>query len=301
MASSAASAGAPRRAVVTGATGLVGHFLLPRLAEAGWEVAAVSRRPAPAALPAGVRWHAKDITRGLDGTIRADVAFHAAPLWLLPPLVPALAAAGVRRLVAFGSTSRFTKQDATAAAARAVARRLAQAEDDVAAACDAAGLAWTLFRPTLIHGAGRDHNVTAVARFIRRFGFFPLLGAAHGLRQPVHADDLARACLQAVDAPATYRRAYNLPGATTLPYREMAGRLFDALGRRRRFVRLPRRLLRGALAVAAHLPRLGHLSPDMADRMQIDQTFDATMAARDFGYAPRPFDAAAVVADLDGA
>jgi hypothetical protein len=33
----------------------------------------------------------------------------------------------------------------------------------------------------------------------------------------------------------------------------------------------------------------------MADRMNADQCFDSAEAARDFGYAPRPFDAALVV------
>jgi nucleoside-diphosphate-sugar epimerase len=276
----------------------VGRFLLPRLAGAGWDVEAVSRRAAPPAPPAGVRWSVRDVAQGWNGQ-HVDVLFHAAPLWLLPPLLPGLAKAGGRRLVAFGSTSRFSKEHAASAASRAVARRLAEAEEALGPACAAHGIAWTLFRPTLIYGTGRDRNVSAMARFIRRFGFFPLAGAAPGLRQPVHADDLAAACLQAVDAPATFFRSYDLPGGSTLPYREMAAQIFAACGRRERFVRLPLALLRGGLALASHLPRLGHLSPDMADRMQRDQAFDAEGARRDFGYAPRPFDAASVVSDLD--
>jgi hypothetical protein len=38
-----------------------------------------------------------------------DIAIHAAPLWLLPPLLPSLRRLGVTRLIAFGSTSRHTK------------------------------------------------------------------------------------------------------------------------------------------------------------------------------------------------
>ena len=299
-ASSPADGGGARRAIVTGATGLVGIFLLPRLAAAGWEVEALSRRAAPARLPAGVRWHVRDVAQGL-GTARGTLAVHAAPLWLLPPLLPALAAAGVVRLLAFGSTSRFSKQDATSAAARALAGALAGAEDAVAAGASAQGMEWTLLRPTLVHGGGRDRNVSAMARFIRRWRVFPLAGEGRGLRQPVHADDLARACLQALDAPATAGRAYDLPGGSTLPYREMAERLYAALGRRPRFVRVPLALLRGALTAAAWLPRLGHLSPDMADRMDRDQAFDAGPARADFGYDPRPFDAAGVVGDIGGA
>src|SRR5262245_46978131 len=116
-----------RAAIVAGATGVVGHFLLPRLVAAGWTAHAVSRR---AARPSpGVQWHLHDSARGLDGLpAEADTWFHAAPLWLLPPLVPAMAARGVRRIVALGSTSRFTK------AHSAVGRALARAEEELAAA-----------------------------------------------------------------------------------------------------------------------------------------------------------------------
>jgi hypothetical protein len=58
---------------------------------------------------------------------------------------------------------------------------------------------------------------------------------------------------------------------------------------------VPLPLLRAALAVAARLPGQSHLAPDMADRMEADQHFDWEPARRDFGYAPRPFDAAAAV------
>jgi nucleoside-diphosphate-sugar epimerase len=292
----------PRGAIVLGATGVVGHFLLPRLSAAGWRVHAISRRPVLSAAPPGVRWHAYDVGQGLAGvdTDGASVVFHAAPLSLLPPLVPELAARGVTRAVAFGSTSRFTKQDAPSAASRATARWLAEAEDALAAACTRQGIAWTVFRPTLIYGAGVDRNVSSVARLARRWGVFPLAGDARGLRQPVYGDDLALACLQALDEPGTFGRAYNLVGGATLSYREMVERVFHALGRRPRLPRVPLPLLRAALSLASRLPRLRRLGPDMADRMNADQCFDSAEAARDFGYAPRPFDATLVVQGIGG-
>lgn len=286
--------------MVAGATGVVGHFLLPRLTAAGWEVDALSRRAAPPDLLPGVRWHVHDIAAGLDAlpVQRADVLFHAAPLWLAPPLVSPLAARGLRRVVAFGSTSLFTKREAASTSSRTVARALAEAEDALADACAAHGVAWTVFRPTLVYGGGLDRNLSSMARTIRRFGVFPLAGQARGLRQPVHADDLALACLQVVDEPRTIGRAYSLTGGATLPYREMAEQLFAALGRRPRLPKLPVRLLHAVLAAASRLPPFRHLSADMADRMNADQCFDSEEARRDFAYAPRPFDAQAVVAGI---
>jgi nucleoside-diphosphate-sugar epimerase len=100
-------------------------------------------------------------------------------------------------------------------------------------------IAYTIFRPTLIYGAGRDRNIADIARFVRRFGVFPILGKGIGLRQPVHAADLAEACLLAVDSSASFNRVYNLSGGETLTYRQMVERVFQAMGKRGRVVSLP--------------------------------------------------------------
>ena len=86
-----------------------------------------------------------------------------------------------------------------------------------------------LLRPTLIYGCGMDRNVSVLAGLAQRFGVVPLAGQAAGLRQPVHADDLARAAFDALGAVATHGRAYALPGGETLPYREMVARVCATL------------------------------------------------------------------------
>ena len=93
-----------------------------------------------------------------DAIPPAPTAIHLAPLWHAPPLVEGLAARGLRRLTAFGSTSRFTKERSGDAAERGGARRLADAEDRVGAASERHSIAWTVFRPTLIYGGGEDRN-----------------------------------------------------------------------------------------------------------------------------------------------
>ncbi len=168
-----------------------------------------------------------------------------------------------------------------------MAARLAEGEAAVTAACTAAGVAWTLLRPTLIYAEGEDRNVSRLAGLIARFGVLPLAGRGEGLRQPVHAADLARAALQAMDAPAASDRTYDLPGGETLTYRAMALRIFEALGRPPRLLSLPPPLWRLGLALAA--PFLPGVTAAMGARMSEDLAFDAAPAARDFGYAPRPF------------
>ncbi len=274
------------RVLVSGATGIVGHFLLPRLVAEGMEVHALSRRRQA---PGAVRWHVGDMTdeqwsRGLSAL---DLVIHAAPLWLLPPLLPALHLLGVSRLIAFGSTSRYTKRDSPSAHERSVAASLVRAEADLAE--QGGFLNWTVFRPTLIYGGGRDRNITAIAGFIRRFGFFPVAGAAAGQRQPVHAEDLAEACLQALQAPATHGQGFDLGGGEVLSYREMVRRIFEGLGRRPRIAPVPVAALRAAAGLAALVPGFRSLDPAMIDRMNQDLVFDPAPARAAFGYAPRPF------------
>jgi nucleoside-diphosphate-sugar epimerase len=279
-----------RAVLVTGASSVVGDFLIPRLLEAGFLVHALSRRPAPRPV-SGMTWLRADIAGPLPAALlpEAGVVFHLAPLWLLPPLVAPFAERGVTRLVAFGSTSRFTKDDSGDAEERDLARRLAAAEESLAAACAGSAVAWTVFRPTLIYDGRRDQNVAAIARFVRRFGFLPVAGAARGLRQPVHAEDLAAACVLALEAAVTRGRAYDLVGGSTLSFAEMAETVFRALGRKPRLVHLPLPLLRPLLKAASLLPGWHHLRAEMADRMNRDLCFDSTSARRDFGFSPRPF------------
>jgi nucleoside-diphosphate-sugar epimerase len=276
-----------RRVLLTGATGLVGYFLLPRLQAAGMTVHALSRHPQVAG---DVCWHTGDLSAGSEWVPRLpamDTCIHAAPLWLLPPLLPQLRSLGVARLIAFGSTSRFTKLDSASPRERSVAQALATAETQLAEQGE--WLNWTVFRPTLIYGAGRDRNVSAIAGFIRRFGFFPVAGAAAGRRQPVHGADLADACLAALDVGATHGRAFDLGGGEELSYREMVVRIFEAMGRRPRIVSVPEPLLRAATVVAARLPGLGSVDPAMVERMKRDMVFSVADAQAAFGYAPRSF------------
>lgn len=272
--------------LVVGASSVVGHFLIPRLIQAGFEVHALSRQTA---IHPNVHWHQRDV-QAVDwhrGLPLFDAAFHLAPLWLLPHALNQLQVLGVRRLIAFSSTSALTKVGSTSPRERALAETLLEAEARIARECGFA--AWTIFRPTLIYGAGKDQNVTAIARFVRRFGFFPIAGQGRGLRQPVHADDLALACLLALRVEAAEGRIFNLGGGEVFPYREMVERIFHALDRPARVLSLPEGALRVGVATVARLPRFSHLDAALVTRMAQDMSFDVLPARRAFGYSPRIF------------
>ncbi len=273
---------------VTGASSPVGRELVDKLVTAGWVVHAIGRG-APQPGSSGI-WHPCDLTkRSALPSFSARVLFHIAAIWLLPEHIEQFHKNGVRRMIVLSSTSRFSKANSSSPAEQAVADTLARAEDSVAAICDRLGIAYTIFRPTLIYGAGRDRNIADIARFAHRFGVFPMMGKGIGLRQPVHAADLAEACILAADAPAAFHQTYNLSGGETLSYRQMVERVFQAMGKRGRVVSVPLPLFRLTIGLARLSPRYRHLKQEMAMRMDRDLCFDHRAAAQDFGFAPRPF------------
>jgi GT2 family glycosyltransferase/nucleoside-diphosphate-sugar epimerase len=286
--------GDPRKEVwVFGATSLVGRCLLPRLLAAGCRVRAFCSDPARAGASESphLTWHAHDM-RGpasLPSVGRPDALINLAPVFALPPWLPALAERGLREVIAFGSTSAFTKADSANEAERRLANDLMAAEDAVGQTCRRLGLRWAIFRPTMIYSLGHDRNITRLARFVARMKFFPMPGEGRGLRQPVHADDLAKACIALFAWPERWNRSYNLSGGEVLSYRAMVEVIFRRLGCTPRIVGFPAWLWHIGLALARFVPGYRDLNLAMLRRVDIDMCFSHDEATRAFGFAPRRF------------
>lgn len=278
-----------QHALVTGATNQIGYFLLPRLQAAGFTVTAYSRQLYPDNITA-IDWRQLDLQTNCLTITQPSVLFHLAPLSLLAKLLSQLPKdAPLQRVITFSSTSRFTKADSPDPHEREVAHSLAQAEQAVITQCQRRQLAWTIFRPTLIYGCGKDKNISFIADFIRQWGFFPLVGQGSGLRQPVHADDLAQACIQAYNTAATINKAYNLSGAQTLSYRAMVTEIFHALHQKPRIISIPLWIFKSLVTLIRWHPKYSHLSYEMINRMNQDLCFDHDEAICDFGYQARGF------------
>jgi nucleoside-diphosphate-sugar epimerase len=257
------------------------------LGELGYEIECLTRgRKGPGA-GSGPRWTELDARAPGNWTPRRNaVIFSLVPLWLLPPLLPSLRPA--RQIVAFGSTSATVKATSRESGERKLAQDLQRAEQAVSETCRHMNVPWTLLRPTLVYGGGRDRNISAIAGIIRRLGFFPLAAPGRGLRQPVHADDLARAALSAVDNPAARDTDFDLPGGETLNYREMVERIFEALNRRPAILPLPEPVLAAAVGAANRLGLLG-VTAEAVRRINRDLTFDGAPAGARLDFAPRGF------------
>lgn len=103
----------------------------------------------------------------------------------------------------------------------------------------------------------------------------------------MHAEDLAIGALAAASSRAAINKFFALPGAETLTYREMIGRIFDGLGMPRRCIPVHPLLWRAGFLLAKPLYPGANVA--MGIRMMKDMTFDSTPAVRDFGWNSRGF------------
>ena len=276
-----------------GATSLVGQCLLRLLGTDGWRVTAFSRRHIISD-DTGVRWlQLESPDKAFVDTAKPheNIFFWicVAPLWVLPDYFPMLEKYGARRVIAVSSTSRFTKGNSSSEEEKRTASRLTEAETRLAQWTKGKDMTWLVLRPTLIYGLGLDKNISEISRLVCRFGFFPLLGRAKGLRQPVHAEDVATVCLSALKKADVANRSYNLSGGETLTYREMVIRIFTALGRRPKLVEVPLWLFKLTTVLLRCFPRYRHWTVQMAERMDTDLVFDHADAVRDLNYSPGKF------------
>lgn len=276
------------RVLVLGATGQIGLFTIPLLLAQGFEVLALSRFGKPAWFPEfeDVKWITGDAAA--PGSLpEPDMLISAGPIHLALLLVRQCAQ--LQRAVVFSTSSVVSKlASADPGEQRQMQEILAQ-EEELAASCASGGIALCLYRPTLVYGCGKDGNVSWLANWIRRFGFVPLAGAASGLRQPVHAQDLAEAAVSTLASPAPLTMKAPLCGGSTISFREMVEQIFRGLGKPVRILSLPPWSMVAAAHMCRVIPGLRGPRPQMVRREAVDLVFDDTLPRKVLGYRPRAF------------
>ena len=290
---SIAASATMKTVLITGATGQVGTCVMRQMLKHNKHIIALRHKQKIPFEGANTTWikaeleSTKQNALPLTAETQLDAIVHTAGIWLLPPHLDRLAEAGLKRVICFSSTSIFGKAESQNPKERELVERFKWGEEEIARRCDALGIHWTVFRPTLIYGVGLDKNICAIARFIERFGFFPVMAPGTGRRQPVHADDLARAALMALENPNTYSKLYNLSGGEVLEYREMVGRVFKLLDKPERIIAI--RMLPRIMDIVSKLTGRVEFNGEIARRMNQHLIFSHDEATQDFGYRPRNF------------
>jgi nucleoside-diphosphate-sugar epimerase len=275
------------RALVTGATGQVGSYLVERLAADGWQVRALVRDVKRAAWlePLGAELAPGDVLDA-DGFRRAasgcDAIFHAAALvtasggWERYRVsnvegtrhaIEAAAASGARLLqvssvAVYGSATRYrstpTDEDTPLPPLpeRAHYARSKRESEQLVLRAHAEGRIWgCAVRPDVIYGRRDRQFVPRVGRIVSA-GIFPLIGGGRSTLAIVHAASVADGAVRAVRCTEAGGRAYNLANDFDVTVADFARLAGVGLGRRVRGISIPLAFARAGFRVLSTAVRL---------------------------------------------
>lgn len=269
--------------LVFGASGAIGKCLIERLAGQGVSVMAVSRNQPQRSDP-HVIWLQQDLDL-------SPVEAEASALISLGPIRHALDqvqhSPRLGRVVALSSASTRFKTHSPDSAERRLMAELIGIETELTQLCRRRDILLTLLKPTMIYGTADNKNVQRVAGLTRRVPCVPYCG--RGLRQPVHADDLARLVVDCLKRGESAAGTWFLAGGESLAYPDMLRRIATSAGQTPRLVRLPAFMLKAMLWLARRAGRLDDIRPAMIDRQRVDLVVDDMPARERLGWNPRPF------------
>jgi NADH dehydrogenase len=192
-------------------------------------------------------------------------------------VLAAAAAAGVRRYVHMSALG-------TRPEARSRYHRTKWAAEE---AVRASGLAFTIFRPSIIYGRG-DGFVSLLAGMIRRLPVVPVIGTGRQRLQPVSVHQVAAGFARALALPVAEKQTYDIGGTDRVTMLELLDMIGRAIGRRRvRKMTVPIGLVRPAARMLQFLPTFP-VTPDQLLMLEEDNICDPAPFLSTFGLQPVP-------------
>lgn len=289
------------KVLVTGATGFVGTAVCSALASAGVEVRRLARRARRASRAEGSgEWITGSV---LDpSSLRGACAGCDAVVHLVGIIsecreqtFEAVHVEGTRailRAALDAGISRFVHMSALGTRPGAVAR-YHRSKWEAEELVRGSGLHWTIFRPSLVYGAGGGFT-SLMEKMSRWSPVMPVIGSGNGLLQPVAVEDVARCFAAAAISRATAGKTFDLCGLERLSFEEMLKAILAAKKRRRLLLHLPVAVARvQARVLEAVYPALFGIAPPL-NRDQIlmlaeDNTGDPAPAMAAFDFEPLNF------------
>ncbi|MCS7182619.1 MAG: complex I NDUFA9 subunit family protein [Thermoanaerobaculum sp.] len=286
----------PKKVLVTGASGFVGTRIVAELLQRGFQVVALARRLSQSSSEPGVIRVAADVTLSgwerwvegcsavihLVGIIREDprqgITFHGAHVEATARVVEVCKKFGIFRLVHMSAVGADPQSPIP------YHRTKGQAEELVRAS----GLAWTIFRPSVIFGPG-DGFTTTLTGVIRRAPLVPVFGDGSYPLQPVAVEEVAEAFVASLENPQAVEQIVELGGPEVLSYRQVLQRIASSLGKKRLFVPIPLPLVRPAVKIAAWLLSNPPITPDELAMLLAGSTADIRVAQKLFDLPRKNF------------
>lgn len=309
------------KAFVTGATGLVGSHLIPKLLSRGDQVRALVREKSKIEhlQSLGVELiygDVKDLRVLREGASGADAVFHCAAKIQLPGdrgdvsinfegtknMLEAAASSCVKRFVfvssvaVYGdSNSKLISEDHPQRATDPYSASKIEGERLVLKYQKEHGLKVSIIRPCVIYGPNDRSFLPRLIESLKG-GVVPLVDGGKSLLDLVYAGDVADALILAATKNEAIGQAYNVTDGQTRTIRELVETVAQMLGIKPRLVDVPYAVAYGAALVVNALskiinPRGGgpsHLiNPATIRASAIDHHYDISKAKRELGYEPK--------------
>jgi uncharacterized protein YbjT (DUF2867 family) len=293
------SADKKKPVLVTGAAGLVGIHTCRELSKNGWQVRALIRDPAKAAMALGqlpVEFRvgdARDATALRSSLGGCGAVVHLAAIAIerkgesyresntaaTERLISAARAENVQRIIFMSQNGADSKSPHPFLRSKGVAQESVKTS----------GLRWTILRPSVIFGP-EDAFVNVLGRLIRLTPkIFPLPNGGKARFQPIAVDDVARVVRLSLEKKEAVGQIYELGGAVPLTLREMTERILTAMGTSRTLVSVPVRVLRPLVALAQGVLPNPPVTSNLLDLLALDNTVHRNALTENFKMVPIPF------------
>lgn len=238
------------RVAITGAAGLVGQNLIPRLKARGFtDIVAIDKHPANTAI---LRRLHRDI-RVIEANLAADDGWQEA-VAACDVVVVSHAQIGGLNAKEFETNNVLATRrlvEAVAANQRTYLVHLSSSVVESEAAdwyteskkrqeriVVESGLPHVVLRPTLMFGWFDRKHIGWLARFMQRVPVFPIPGNGRYLRQPLYVGDLCDIIMSCIDKRPN-KTGYNISGQQKIDYIDLMREVKKATGARVAIVRIP--------------------------------------------------------------
>lgn len=252
--------------LVTGGSGFVARHLIPSLQAQGHQLWALSRSAQVS------NDYNSEAMRGitfLKGDVITGEGLHAAMQGMdavihLVGIIrekgtstfEAVHVEGTRQVLAAAranAISRYIHMSALGACPKAKSRYFLTKARAEALVRDS-GLAWTIFRPSLIFGLGDEFFATVMKQLVTTAPLIPQIGAGQFLFRPIWVGDVALAFQQALSMSASREQSYDLVGAKEYTFRQLLQLVSHTMGLNKAIIPLPLAVMNIVVPLMSILP-----------------------------------------------